>query len=378
MSGSLRIGRIAGIDINIHISWLIILVLFTFFLANGYFPTTYPGQTNALYVLLGFVSTILLFISVLLHELAHSLVARARGLPVHTIVLFVFGGVSNIEQEPQTPGIEFSMAFVGPLVSVLIGALCYGLLFLIRGNHSSLVPILSYLAFTNILIGIFNLIPGFPLDGGRILRSIMWKITGNVRTATNIATIVGQGFAYLFILYGIVQFFYGNGLTGLLIAFIGWFLLSAAHTARIQSTLETAFAGMLVSQVMTTNMVTTPANISLQKLVDESFLPQGLRSAFVVQGEQLAGLITLSDIRHIPREQWGQTPVGMAMVPVERLHTVTAQQNVHDVLTLITGQDVNQLPVVEDGKLVGVLTRETILRSLEVRRNLHLTQQKTT
>lgn len=378
MSGSLRIGRIAGIDINIHISWLIILVLFTFFLANGYFPTTYPGQTNALYVLLGFVSTILLFISVLLHELAHSLVARARGLPVHTIVLFVFGGVSNIEQEPQTPGIEFSMAFVGPLVSVLIGALCYGLLFLIRGNHSSLVPILSYLAFTNILIGIFNLIPGFPLDGGRILRSIMWKITGNVHTATNIATIVGQGFAYLFILYGIVQFFYGNGLTGLLIAFIGWFLLSAAHTARIQSTLETAFAGMLVSQVMTTNMVTTPANISLQKLVDESFLPQGLRSAFVVQGEQLAGLITLSDIRHIPREQWGQTPVGMAMVPVERLHTVTAQQNVHDVLTLITGQDVNQLPVVEDGKLVGVLTRETILRSLEVRRNLHLTQQKTT
>ena len=378
MSGSLRIGRIAGIDINIHISWLIILVLFTFFLANGYFPTTYPGQTNALYVLLGFVSTILLFISVLLHELAHSLVARARGLPVHTIVLFVFGGVSNIEQEPQTPDIEFSMAFVGPLVSVLIGALCYGLLFLIRGNHSSLVPILSYLAFTNILIGIFNLIPGFPLDGGRILRSIMWKITGNVHTATNIATIVGQGFAYLFILYGIVQFFYGNGLTGLLIAFIGWFLLSAAHTARIQSTLETAFAGMLVSQVMTTNMVTTPANISLQKLVDESFLPQGLRSAFVVQGEQLAGLITLSDIRHIPREQWGQTPVGMAMVPVERLHTVTAQQNVHDVLTLITGQDVNQLPVVEDGKLVGVLTRETILRSLEVRRNLHLTQQKTT
>lgn len=168
MSGSLRIGRIAGIDINIHISWLIILVLFTFFLANGYFPTTYPGQTNALYVLLGFVSTILLFISVLLHELAHSLVARARGLPVHTIVLFVFGGVSNIEQEPQTPDIEFSMAFVGPLVSVLIGALCYGLLFLIRGNHSSLVPILSYLAFTNILIGIFNLIPGFPLDGGRI------------------------------------------------------------------------------------------------------------------------------------------------------------------------------------------------------------------
>lgn len=374
MSGSFRIGRILGIDINIHLSWLIVLVLLTFLLANGYFPTAYPGHTSATYVILGFISAILLFVSVLLHELAHSLVARARGLPVHTIVLFVFGGVSNIEQEPQTPGVEFSMAFVGPLVSLLIGALCYGILFLIRGNQSFLISVLSYLAFTNSILGVFNLIPGFPLDGGRVLRSIIWKITGSVQTATNIATIVGQFFAYLFIMFGILQFFYGNILVGLFIAFTGWFLLSAAQSARTRSTLETTFAGVLVSQVMATNTVTTPANISLQKLVDEYFLPQGLRSAFVVQGEQLAGLITLSDIRHTPKEQWGQIPVGLAMIPVERLHTVTAQQNLNDVLTLMTGRDVNQLPVVEDGKLVGVLTRDAILRSLEVRRSLGLSQ----
>ncbi|BCL78755.1 peptidase M50 [Ktedonobacteria bacterium brp13] len=374
MSGSFRIGRILGIDINIHLSWLIVLVLLTFSLANGYFPTAYPGHTNVTYVVLGFVSTILLFVSVLLHELAHSLVARARGIPVHAIVLFVFGGVSNIEQEPQTPGVEFSMAFVGPLVSFLIGALCYVLLFLIRGNHSFLVSVLSYLAFTNIILGVFNLIPGFPLDGGRVLHSIIWKITGSVQTAMNAATIVGQSFAYLFILFGILQFFYGNIVVGLFIVFTGWFLLSAAQSASTQSILETAFAGVLVGQVMTTSPVTTPANISLQKLVDEYFLPQGLRSAFVVQGDQLAGLITLSDIRHTPREQWGQTPVGLAMIPVERLHTVTAQQNLKDVLTLMTGQDVNQLPVVEDGKLVGVLTRDAILRSLEVRRSLGLSQ----
>lgn len=165
--------------------------------------------------------------------------------------LFIESGVSNIEREPQAPGIEFSMAFVGPLVSLLIGALCYSLLFLLRGNHSSLVPILTYLAFANILLGIFNLVPGFPLDGGRVLHSIIWKINGNAHTATNIATIIGQGFACLFILYGILQFFYENGFTGLLIAFTGWFLLSAAHTARIQSTLETTLAGVLVGQVMT-------------------------------------------------------------------------------------------------------------------------------
>ena len=377
MPGSFRIFRIAGIDINIHISWLIILVFLTFSLATGWFPITYPGSSTATYYLLGFIASILLFVSVLLHELAHSFVARSRGLQVKSIVLFIFGGVSNIEQEPQTPGIEFSMAFVGPLVSLLIGVVCYGLLLLVRGTHSLLVPILSYLALMNIILGIFNLIPGFPLDGGRVLRSIIWKATGNFQTATNITTFVGQAFAYLIILWGILLFFAGNAFNGLIIIFTGWFLLTSAQSARSQSVLDTAFRGVTVNQIMNTNVMTVPANISLQKLVDEYFLPRGLRSAFVMQGDQLAGLITLSDIRHVPRDQWPQTPVGYAMIPLERLHTITPQQNVKDVLPLMTGQDVNQLAVVQDGRLVGVLTREGILRSLEIRRNLGVDRNRT-
>ena len=377
MPGSFRIFRIAGIDINIHISWLIILVFLTFSLATGWFPITYPGSSTATYYLLGFIASILLFVSVLLHELAHSFVARSRGLQVKSIVLFIFGGVSNIEQEPQTPGIEFSMAFVGPLVSLLIGVVCYGLLLLVRGTHSLLVPILSYLALMNIILGIFNLIPGFPLDGGRVLRSIIWKATGNFQTATNITTFVGQAFAYLIILWGILLFFAGNAFNGLIIIFTGWFLLTSAQSARSQSMLDTAFRGVTVNQIMDTNVLTVPANISLQKLVDEYFLPRGLRSAFVMQGDQLAGLITLSDIRHVPRDQWPQTPVGFAMIPLERLHTITPQQNVKDVLPLMTGQDVNQLAVVQDGRLVGVLTREGILRSLEIRRNLGVDRNRT-
>lgn len=376
MPGALRIVKIAGIDIYIHVSWLIILVFLTFSLATGWFPTSYPGYSSLTYYILGFISALLLFVSVLLHELAHSFVARARGLPVHNIVLFIFGGVSNLEQEPQTPGTEFSMAFVGPLVSLLIGALSYGLLALVRGSHSLIEPILSYLAVTNILLGIFNLLPGFPLDGGRVLRSIIWKATGNIQTATNVATFVGQTFAYLFILLGILQFFAGNGFGGLIIIFTGWFLLNAAQSVRTQSTLDTAFRGVTVGQVMNTNTMTVPANISLQRLVDEYFLPQGLRSALVMQVDQLAGLITLSDIRHIPREQWPQTPVGLVMVPAERLHTVTPQQNLKDALPLMNGQDVNQLPVVQDGKLVGVLTRDAIIRSLEIRRSLGLDRNK--
>ena len=377
MPGSFRIFRIAGIDINIHISWLIILVFLTFSLATGWFPITYPGSSTTTYYLLGFIASILLFVSVLLHELAHSFVARSRGLQVKSIVLFIFGGVSNIEQEPQTPGIEFSMAFVGPLVSLLIGVVCYGLLLLVRGTHSLLVPILSYLALMNIILGIFNLIPGFPLDGGRVLRSIIWKATGNFQTATNITTFVGQAFAYLIILWGILLFFAGNAFNGLIIIFTGWFLLTSAQSARSQSMLDTAFRGVTVNQIMDTNVLTVPANISLQKLVDEYFLPRGLRSAFVMQGDQLAGLITLSDIRHVPRDQWPQTPVGFAMIPLERLHTITPQQNVKDVLPLMTGQDVNQLAVDQDGRLVGVLTREGILRSLEIRRNLGVDRNRT-
>ena len=377
MPGSFRIFRIAGIDINIHISWLIILVFLTFSLATGWFPITYPGSSTATYYLLGFIASILLFVSVLLHELAHSFVARSRGLQVKSIVLFIFGGVSNIEQEPQTPGIEFSMAFVGPLVSLLIGVVCYGLWLLVRGTHSLIVPILSYLALMNIILGIFNLIPGFPLDGGRVLRSIIWKATGNFQTATNITTFVGQAFAYLIILWGILLFFAGNAFNGLIIIFTGWFLLTSAQSARSQSALDTAFRGVTVNQIMDTNVLTVPANISLQKLVDEYFLPRGLRSAFVMQGDQLAGLITLSDIRHVPRDQWPQTPVGYAMIPLERLHTITPQQNVKDVLPLMTGQDVNQLAVVQDGRLVGVLTREGILRSLEIQRNLGIDRNRT-
>jgi Zn-dependent protease len=377
MPGSFRIFRIAGIDINIHISWLIILVFLTFSLATGWFPIMYPGSSAVTYYLLGLIASILLFVSVLLHELAHSFVARSRGLHVRNIVLFIFGGVSNIEQEPQTPGVEFSMAFVGPLVSLLIGAVCYGLLLLVRGTHSLIVPILTYLALMNVILGIFNLLPGFPLDGGRVLRSIIWKATGNFQIATNITTFVGQVFAYLIILWGIFLFFAGNAFNGLIIIFTGWFLLTSAQSARSQSALDTAFSGVTVNQIMNTNVMTVPANISLQKLVDEYFLPRGLRSAFVMQGDQLAGLITLSDVRHVPRDQWPQTPVGFAMIPLERLHTITPQQNVKDVLPLMTGQDVNQLAVVQDGQLVGVLTREGILRSLEIRRNLGIDRNRT-
>ena len=372
VQGSLRIGSIAGINIYIHFSWLIILVFLTFSLATGWFPFYYPGWSVPTYWIVAFIAALLLFVSVLLHELAHSLVARARGLPVHDITLFIFGGVSSLEQEPSSPGIEFQMAFVGPLVSLLIGALAFVLSLPLRSTNSPVVAILGYLAVTNILLGIFNLIPGFPLDGGRVLRSIIWKISGSLPTATRISATIGQLIAYLFILGGIFLFFVGGGLNGLWIAFIGWFLLNAAQSANAQVMLQSIFRGVTVAKVMNPQPVTVPANISLQKLVYEYFVPQGLRSAVVVQEDRPVGLITLSDIRHVPQEQWSQVPVGQIMIPLEKLHVVSPEQNLNDVLPLMTGRDVNQLPVVQNGRLVGILSRDGIMRYLEVRRSLDL------
>src|SRR5712691_6066709 len=372
MPGSFRIGKIAGIDIDINVSWIIILVLLTVSLATGWFPQLYPGWSTATYWVVGLISSLLLFVSVLLHELAHSLVARRRGLPVKNITLFIFGGVSNIEQEPKSPGVEFQMAVVGPLTSLLIGAVCYLLLLPLRGTRSPLEGILFYLAVTNVLLGIFNLIPGFPLDGGRVLRSIAWKITGSLAKATRVASLSGQVIAYLFIFWGIWQLFGGDVLDGIWIGFIGWFLLSAARSANTQVMLQSALRGVTVGEVMNPTPPTVPANISLQKLIDEYFLLHGLRFALVTQGDQLAGLITLSDIRHVPREQWGYVPVGQAMIPLERLHVVSPQQSLNEVLPLMAGRDVNQLPVVQNGVLVGVLSRDAIVRFLEVRRGLGL------
>lgn len=373
MPGSFRVGRIAGIDIYINYSWFIIIIFLTFSLAAGWFPSMIPGYSTVAYAILGLFASLLLFISVLLHELAHSVVARARGLPVKSILLFIFGGISNIEQEPKSAGVEFQMAFVGPLVSLAIGGLALLITYLLGGARSPWRAIFAYLAYANLLLGVFNLVPGFPLDGGRVLRSIIWKITGNVRTATRIATIVGQGIAYALIVWGILLFFTGNTLSGIWIGFTGWFLLSAAQSANTQSMVDTVFNGVTVGQVMNTQVTTVPANISVQRLVDEYFLPQGLRSALVMQGGVLGGLVTLSDIRHIPREEWGQTAVGFIMIPIERLHVVHPEQPLRDALKLLSDQNINQLPVVQqDGQLVGAVTREAIVRFIEIRRSLGL------
>ena len=371
MPGSFRLFTIAGINIEVNISWLVILVLLTWSLAINWFPAASPNQPSAIYWALGLLAALLLFASVLVHELAHSLVANARGLPVKSITLFIFGGVSNIEREPQSPGVEFQMAFVGPVTSLLIGVVSLGLAWLIGNNSPLASATFGYLGAANLLLGVFNLIPGFPLDGGRVLRSILWRTTGNLRTATRWAAFVGQCIAYLIILIGIWVFFGGDVIDGIWFGFIGWFLLQAAQAENSQVMLESVFKGVTVGQLMSPPQSGVQADLSLQQLVDAYMLPSGARTVPVLRGEDFVGLITVENVRQVPRERWATMTAGDAMIALDRLHTAHPTENLNDVLPRMTGRDVNQLPVVDaSGHLVGMLSRDAILRYVDIRRGL--------
>ncbi len=370
MPGSLRLGKIAGIDIYAHLSWFIILVLLTWSLASDWFAQLFPGWATTTYWITAFISALLLFACVLVHELAHALVSQAHGLTVKNITLFIFGGVANIEEEVKRPGIEFQIAAVGPIASLLLAAVTFLLALPLRGSNSSAEAILDYLAVSNLVLGVFNLIPGFPLDGGRVLRSIIWKVTGNLQKSTRIASYVGQASAYVFILLGIIEFFTGNFFNGLWTVFVGWFLLNASQTANTQVELQSTLQGVSVGQVMNPRPVTVPGNISLQRLMDEYFLPLGLHSAPVTQGDYLSGLITFTDIAGVARERWSYIPVGHVMRLLEQVYMTTPEQPLQDVLKMMGTQDINQVPVIQDGRLVGLLSRESIIRYLQVRQSL--------
>lgn len=370
MPGSLRIGKIFGIYIDIHASWLIIFVLLTISLATGWFPQMVPHQSFGIYLLLGGLASILLFASVLAHELAHSLVAQARGLPVKSITLFIFGGVSNLEREPRSPGLEFWMALVGPLTSLVIGGIALPVGVYLNASDPLPASVLEYLGAANLLLGVFNLIPGFPLDGGRVLRAVIWKATGDLQRATRWASRIGQLIAYLFILVGVWQFFSGEFVGGLWYGFIGWFLLNAASAEANQVELASLFRGVTVREAMDPLPVSVPSGLSIQQLVDEYILPRGLPAIPVTHMGQLIGIISLADIRSVPREQWPFAAVSQAMTPLHRLEVAHPEQPLDEVFPLLTQSETVQLPVVENGRLVGILNKETLMRMLDIRRGL--------
>jgi Zn-dependent protease/CBS domain-containing protein len=371
MSGnSLYIGKYLGIPVRVHVSWLLVFALVTTSLGGSYFPQQHASWTPALNWSLAVMTSLLFFISVLLHELAHSVVARRRGLPVHDIVLFVFGGVSELSQEPQTAGTEFTMALVGPATSIVLGLL-WGAIWRLSGTISApLAAVSMYLSGINLSLGLFNLVPGFPLDGGRVLRAILWWRTGNLLRATRWASRAGQFVAYAFIILGVWQALTVSLLSGLWLAFIGWFIDNAAQSSYRQLALQQLLAGHTVGEIMTRSCTAVSPGATLQEVVDRYILATGSRCLPIISDGKLEGLVTVHRIQAFPQETWARHTAREAMIPRAQLRTTTPSTGVAEALQEMSADGVNQLPVIQDGELVGLLTRENVTTFLRLKAEL--------
>lgn len=359
-NNNIRLIQVMGIPISLDPSWFLVFALITWILAVNYFPTEF-GQWSVLqFWVVAAVTSILFFLSVLLHELAHSIVALQYKLPVKSITLYIFGGISEIAAEPTTPLPEFVIAFAGPLTSLLLAAFYY-LVQLVFSSYAPIYAAAKYLAYINFILGLFNLIPGFPLDGGRVFRAIVWGITRNLRRATEIAGLLGQGIAFVFIMLGVWLLFQGNWINGLWIAFIGWFLESAVVGQVQQVRMHDLLAGHTVDQIMSHSCVMVSADLTLQELVNQFFLDRGERCVVVMRNESPVGFLTLHNVRQIPREQWIITTVAQVMTSMDKMKVTTPETGLVQVLEQMGSDGVNQMPVMADGQIEGMLRREDIV-----------------
>jgi Zn-dependent protease/predicted transcriptional regulator len=369
MPSSLPLFRVAGIQIGIHSSWILAFLLISWSLAVGYFPQAVPGLGAGTYWAIGVVAALLLFASVVVHELAHSLVARQRGLKVDSITLFIFGGVSNLTREPATPGDEFAISVVGPLSSLILAGL-FWLLMQVLPALSPAGAVVGYLAFTNLLLGAFNLIPGFPLDGGRIFRSIVWGATGSLRRGTQVASYTGQAFGWLLIIWGLTRVFTGDLIGGIWTAFIGWFLNNAAESTRQEQTLRESVGGVTAADLMDTPPVVVAPDLNVQDFVMEQVMRRGQRALPVVDASgRLVGIVSMTDARKLAHDAWPTTPVVQIMTPAP-LITVAPADDVGAAIGLMGQKGLHQLPVVDDGRVVGLLNRDHVLRFIQMRHEL--------
>lgn len=372
MGGAFSLGRIFGIQFRIHYSWFIIFLLITVSLSWQYFPYTYPEWSTPTYWLTGVATSLLFFSSVVAHELAHSLVGRANGIPVRSITLFLFGGVAHMSREASGHRAEFRMAMAGPLASLVIGGLFF-LLYLALQNISEPIAALAFwLAQINVVLAIFNLIPGFPLDGGRVFRSLLWRFSGNYQRATRIAVEVGRSVGYLFVAGGIVLMFLypGRWFNGLWLAFIGLFLSYVATASYRQAQWQAALQGVRVADVMTTYCPVISPDVTIGQVVREYIFIGGHRCFMVTADGELKGILTLRNIKSVAQKDWESALAGDVMTPSERLKVVPPEEEVLGVIEQMEEYGISQMPVVSEGRIIGLIARDDIFRLLYTRSRL--------
>jgi Zn-dependent protease/CBS domain-containing protein len=357
----------------VHWSWFLIFFLLTWTLAQGLFLNDYPHWSQATAWLAGALTSLLLFGSVLLHEWAHAMMARRQGIGVKSITLFIFGGVSSLAEEPKRPGEEFLIAGVGPATSFLLAGL-FGLVGLaFRGTAVGTASF--YLAFINVLLGAFNLLPGFPLDGGRVFRSIAWARNGSLPDATRLAALTGIGLAFVLMAGGAVAFVFGAFLTGIWFIVIGWFLRSQADAALRQVTVREQLRGLTVSAALSRDFHPVRPELSMSSLLDDYVLVYHDDCYPVMSNGSLRGLISPVDLQKFPRSEWREHSVSEAMTPSERLQIAESSDDLAKAVEVMASADVDQLPVMENGRFVGVLARSDLMRLVQIRRDVGRTQR---
>lgn len=361
---------IRGIRIRVHPSWVIIFVLILWSLSAGYLPRIHPDQSPGSYWLAGLVATLLFFASVLAHELAHSFVAQGAGIPVSGITLFVFGGVSQVTENARDPKTEMKVAVVGPLCSFALALVFWGVTVLWKGGPSLTAAVLRYLAWINLALGVFNLVPGFPLDGGRILRSALWWKTGSLTRATRWAADVGKGFAYALMGLGALQIFGGALVAGVWFILIGVFLRTVAEGEYQQTVMRRSLEGVRVGDVMVEDVVTVSPGLTVAELVDRYFLHFGYKGFPVLDGDRVAGIVALRNVKHLDRAERERTTAGQLMVEIGDGDRVRPDVSLAEALQKMAEQGTGRLLVMEGDRLVGILTKAGLARLLEVKRVL--------
>lgn len=376
LKNSIPIGKIFGIPLKLHFSWFFIFVLVTWSLASYYFPEEYPDWTVSTKIAAGVLTSLLFFASVLAHELMHSVVALREGMQIKEITLFVLGGVSQITTEPKKPKDEFWMAIAGPGSSLALGILFLSISYTLDTSNSGPGQFVSgvtfWLGYINIALGVFNMIPGFPLDGGRVLRSVLWWLQGNEHSATRIASTVGRVIGFLFIFAGIWIIFINSDywFNGIWIIIIGWFLESAASGSYRDLILRDMLKGHVAREVMSSDCQVITPETSIESLVNEHIFTSGRRCFTVVSQGRVQGLVTLHDIKAVPRDSWGTKQVREVMTPIHSLKSVSPDEDLSTVMQILSRDDINQVPVIQDDNVIGIVARDNIISFINVRGEL--------
>lgn len=368
----LKLFKILGFEVRIDASWLLLAVLIILSLSVGYFPFHYEDLGTAAYVMMGAVGAIGLFISIVLHELSHSLVARRFGVPMKGITLFMFGGVAKMDEECRSPKAEFLMAIAGPVASILLAGLFYVLYtgLKIAGAPVTVFGVPGYLAFINVVLAVFNLLPGFPLDGGRVLRAALWGWKKNFRWATRIASEIGSGFGIVLIILGIFNLLGGALIGGLWWCLIGMFLRGISRTAYQQVVVREGLAGEPVSRFMKRDPVTVPSDITVKQLVENYMYEHHFKMFPVTHDGQLRGCVSTQEVKSVPKDHWTETSVAEIATECNEHNTVDPEADATDALTKMNKTAKSRLLVVRDGALVGIIALKDMLKFLSVKLDL--------